>query len=119
MRYIDGYVVVVAKKKLAAYRKIARAACKVWMDHGAIQYVECAGDDMTVKCGVPFPRLMKLKKTETAVFAWVAYKSRAHRDRVNAAVMKDPRIAKMMAGGPMPFDMNRMTYGGFQSMVDA
>ena len=118
-RYVDGYVLVVPKKNLAAYRRMAKAACKVWLDHGALQYCESAGEDLKVKFGVPFTRLLKLKAGETAVFSWVVYKSRKQRDAVNTKVMKDPRLAAMMKGKKMPFDMKRMVYGGFELMVDA
>jgi uncharacterized protein YbaA (DUF1428 family) len=117
MRYVDGYVLPVPKKKLATYRRIAQKAGKVWRDHGALEYRECAGDDLKVKMGVPFPRTAKAKSGETVVFAWIVFKSRAHRDRVNAKVMKDPRLAKMM-NMPMPFDVKRMAYGGFKVLVD-
>jgi len=116
MSYVDGYVLPVPKKKLEAYRKIAQKAGKVWREHGALEYYECAGDDLNVKFGVPFPKQMKLKPNETVVFSWVIFKSKAHRNRVNAKVMKDPRIANM---GPetMPFDCRRMAYGGFKVLV--
>ena len=119
MRYVDGYVLPVAKKNLQAYRRIAQKAGKVWRDHGALDYKECAGDDLNVKFGVPFPRMMKVKPGETVVFSYIVFKSRAHRDRVNAKVMKDPRLAKMMDPKAMPFDVKRMVYGGFKVLVDA
>ena len=108
----------VAKKKLAEYRKLARVASRVWREHGALEYRECVGDDLNVKCGVPFTRLMKPKRGETVVFAWIVYKSRAHRDRVNAKVMQDPRLAMMMESKGMPFDVKRMVNGGFKVMVE-
>jgi uncharacterized protein YbaA (DUF1428 family) len=98
---------------------MAKKASKVWRDHGALEYRECAGDDLNVKFGVPFPRQMKVKPGETVVFAYIVYKSRAHRDRVNARVMKDPRTAKMCDPDDMPFDCKRMVYGGFNVLVDA
>jgi uncharacterized protein YbaA (DUF1428 family) len=116
MQYVDGYVLSVPKKKIAAYRRIATVASKVWRDLGALDYRECVGDDLKVPCGVPFPKIAKTRPGETVVFAWIVYKSRKDRDRINAAVMKDPRIAKMMENG-MPFDMNRMTCGGFKTLV--
>ena len=119
MSYVDGYVLAVPKKSLQAYRRMAEKAGRVWRDHGALEYRECAGDDLKVKMGVPFSRLMKLKPGETVVFAWIVFKSRAHRDGVNAKVMKDPRIAKMMNTKSMPFDPERMTYGGFKILVKA
>jgi uncharacterized protein YbaA (DUF1428 family) len=119
MRYVDGFVLPVPKKHLQTYRRIAKKSGKVWRDHGALEVRECAGDDLNVKMGVPFARSVKLKGGETVVFAWIVFKSRAHRDRVNAKVMKDPRIAKMMEPTSMPFDHKRMLYGGFKIMVDA
>jgi uncharacterized protein YbaA (DUF1428 family) len=120
MKYVDGFVLPVPRKKLEAYRRIARTASRVWRDHGALEYRECAGDDLETKMGVSFPRRMRVKRGETVVLAWIVYKSRAHRDRVNARVMKDPRIAKMMADpASMPFDAKRMAYGGFKVIVDA
>jgi uncharacterized protein YbaA (DUF1428 family) len=116
MAYVDGYVLSVPKKKLEAYRRLSRAAGKVWREHGALEYRECAGDDLGSKMGVPFPRLANTKPGETVVFSWIVYKSRAARDRVNAKVMKDPRIIKSMKD-PMPFDIKRMSYGGFTVLV--
>jgi len=119
MRYVDGYVLPVPKKNLQIYRRMAQKAGRVWRDHGALEYRECASDDLKVKMGVSFPRRMKAKRGETVFFSWIVFKSRAHRDRVNAKVMKDPRLAKMMDEGPMPFDVKRMVYGGFKVLVDA
>lgn len=119
MSYVDGFVVPVPKKNLKLYRTISQKAGKVWREHGALQYVEAAGDDLKVKFGVSFTKTIKLKPGETVVFAWIVYKSRAHRDSVNKKVMKDPRLAKMMEKGPMPFDVKRMVYGGFKFLVDA
>ena len=96
MRYVDGYVLPVPRRKLAAYRRIAQRAGKVWRDHGVLQYVECAGDDLNVKKLAPFPQRVRVKPGETVVFSWIMSKSRAHRDRVNAKVMKDPRLADTM-----------------------
>src|SRR3989454_8643919 len=115
--YVDGYVLPVQKKNLPVYRRIAQKAGKIWREHGALEYRECAGDDLNVKGVVPFPRRIKLKPGETVVFAWIVFKSRAHRDRVNGKVMKDPRLAKM-APKSMPFDVKRMVYGGFKVLVD-
>jgi uncharacterized protein YbaA (DUF1428 family) len=119
MSYVDGFVLPVPKKNLDAYRRMSQKAGKVWREHGAIQYVEAAGDDLEVKFGVSFTKTFKLKPGETVVFAWIVFKSRAHRDKVNAKVMQDPRLAKMMDGKPMPFDVKRMVYGGFKFLVDA
>lgn len=118
MAYVDGYVIPVPKKKIAAYTKMAKLGSRVWRDHGAVDYWECAGDDLDAKFGLSFRKLLKLKPTETAVFAWVVFKSRAHRDKVNAAVMKDPRLANM-SPKDMPFDCKRMSYGGFKPLVHA
>ena len=119
MKYVDGYVLPVPKAKIAVYRRIAQKAGRIWRDHGALDYKECVGDDLDVKWGVPFPRNMKLKSGETVIFAYVVFKSRAHRDRVNAKVMKDPRLAASMEASSMPFDTKRMVYGGFKVIVDA
>lgn len=119
MRYVDGYVLPLPKKNIKLYRRIARRASKIWRDHGALEYRESVGDDLKVKWGIPFPRTVKAKPSETVVFAWIVFKSKAHRDRVNAKVMKDPRIARMMKDSPMPFDAKRMRYGGFKILVDA
>jgi uncharacterized protein YbaA (DUF1428 family) len=116
MRYVDGYVLPVPKKNVQQYRRIARKAGKIWREHGALEYRECVGDDLNVKFLVPFPRNMKLKRGETVVFAWIMFKSRAHRDRVNAKVMKDPRLAGMDPKR-LPFDPRRMAYGGFKTII--
>src|SRR5438445_137156 len=119
MNYVDGYVLPVRTKNLQAYRQMAQEAGKIWREHGALEFRECVGDDLHVKMGLPFPRLMKLKGGETAMFSWIVFASRSHRNRVNAKVMKDPRLAKMMESKPMPFDVKRMAYGGFKILVDA
>lgn len=119
MAYVDGFVLCVPEKNIPAYRKIARLAGKVWRDHGALEYRECVGDDMNVQMGLPFPKTAKAKPGETVVFSWIVYKSRAHRDKVNKAVMADPRIAAMCDPKSMPFDCKRMTYGGFKVLVEA
>ena len=120
MPYVDGFVIPVPKKNIAKYRSISRKAGKIWRKYGALEYRECVGDDLNQKgMGLAFPRLAKVKPGETVVFSWVVFKSRAHRDRVNARVMKDPTIAKMMTDPEaMPFDVKRMTYGGFKLIVD-
>ncbi|MGZ8426448.1 MAG: DUF1428 domain-containing protein [Candidatus Binatia bacterium] len=117
MRYVDGYVLPVPKKNLAAYRRMAQTAGKVWRDHGAIEYVECVADDVKPGKHTSFPQSVKLKPGETVIFAYIVYKSRAQRDRVNAKVMKDPRLAKMMDPKAMPFDGKRMFWGGFNVML--
>lgn len=118
MRYVDGYVLPVPKKNLRAYMQIAKKAGKVWRDHGALEYRECAGDDLAIKFATPFPQMLKLKRGETVVFSWIVFKSRMHRDRVNAKVMKDPGLAKMTNPKAMPFDVNRMSCVGFKILVD-
>ncbi len=116
MSYVDGYVLAIPKKKLSVYRKMAEIGRKAWIKHGAVDYKECAGDDLGAKWGTPFTRMMKLKPGETAVFAYIVFKSRAHRDRVNAKVMQE---MSAMGGPPdMPFDMKRMVYGGFKTIVE-
>ena len=117
MSYVDGFVLVVPKRKLAVYKKMASRAAMVWRDHGALDYRECVGDDLKVKMGLPFPKLAKTKAGETVVFSYIVYKSRAHRDRVNAKVMKDERLHEGMPK-EMPFDMKRMAYGGFKTLVE-
>ena len=119
MEYVDGFVVPVPRKNIAAYKKIAKLAGKVWRDHGALDYRECVAEDVKVGKWTSFPRSVKLKKGETVVFSWITYKSRAHRDRVLKKVMKDARLADMMNPKAMPFDMKRMIYGGFDTIVTA
>jgi uncharacterized protein YbaA (DUF1428 family) len=119
MRYVDGYILPVPKKNLAAYRRMASKAGKVWRDHGALEFRECAGDDLHVKGMAPFTGAVRCRPGDTVMFSWIVFKSRAHRDRVNARVMKDPRIAGMMDPAAMPFDVKRMRYGGFRVLVDA
>jgi uncharacterized protein YbaA (DUF1428 family) len=119
MKYVDGYVLPVPKKNLPTYRRMAQKAGKIWRDYGALQFCECVGDDLEVKMAASFPRTIKLKPGEVVVFSWIVFKSRAHRDSVNAKVMKDPRLIKMMDPKAMPFDSKRMVYGGFKVVVDA
>jgi uncharacterized protein YbaA (DUF1428 family) len=119
MAYVDGFVLPVPKKKLQAYRAMARKAGKIWREHGALEYRECIADDVKPGKTTSFPQSVKLKAGETVVFAYIVYKSRAHRDRVNAKVMKDPRIAGMMNPAALPFDGKRMFWGGFKSLVIA
>jgi uncharacterized protein YbaA (DUF1428 family) len=119
MKYVDGYVLPVPKKNLPAYRRMAAKAGKVWREHGALEFRECVGEDLKTKKIKSFPAMVKPKPGETVVFSWIVFKSRAHRDAVNAKVMKDPRLAKMMYMNAMPFDWKRMAYGGFEVMVDA
>jgi uncharacterized protein YbaA (DUF1428 family) len=117
MAYVDGFVLPVPKKNVQMYLRMARLGARIWREHGALEYRECVGDDLDVKFGLPFTRGIKTKPGETVIFSWIVFKSRAHRDRVNAKVMKDPRLAK--APPSMPFDMKRMLYGGFKVHVDA
>lgn len=117
-RYVDGFLLVVPKRKLKAYRVLAVKAGRVWKKHGAVEYLECVGDDLQAHHGLPFPKLLKLKKDETAFYSFIVYRSRKHRDAVNEKVMADPAILKMLSGKPMPFDMKRMSHGGFQALVD-
>lgn len=118
MRYVDGFLLVVPKKNLKAYVAIAKKAGKVWKEHGALEYRECVGEDLGSKMGIPFAKRVDLKKGECVVFSWIVYRSRAHRDAVNAKVMGDERIATMMKG-KAPFDFRRMSFGGFDVVVDA
>jgi len=117
MRYVDGFLLAVPKKNLAACKKMAAWGKRIWMKDGALQYVECVGDDLKPSFGMPFPKQMKLKPGEVPVFSWIAYKSKAHRDQVNAKVMKDPAMGNMPK--KMPFDPKRMCYGGFKVLVEA
>jgi len=119
MAYADGFLIPVPTKNLAAYRKMAAAAGKVWMEHGALDYKECVGDDMTAEgMDSTFPKALKTKPGETVVFSWIVYASKADRKRVIELVMSDPRLAKMMDPKKSPFDPKKMLYGGFEVMVD-
>jgi uncharacterized protein YbaA (DUF1428 family) len=118
MSYVDGFVVPVPKKSLAAYRAMARKAGKVWREHGALEYRECVADDVKWGKRTSFPRSVKQKGNETVWFSFIVYKSRKDRDRVLAKVMKDKRLAAMMDPKGMPFDAKRMIYGGFKVVVD-
>ena len=119
MSYVDGFVVPVPRKNLAAYKRMAQKAGTVWKEYGALEYKEWISDDVKVGKLTSFPRSVKLKPGETVVFSYIVYKSRAHRDRVNAKVMKDPRLADMMDPKSMPFDGKRLIYGGFKLLVAA
>lgn len=118
-RYVDGFLLSVPKKNLRAYKRMAVLASKIWRKHGALEYMECVGDDMDVKFGVPFPKIVKPKKGETVFFSFIVYKSRAHRDAVNKKVMADPKLSASMDMNNMPFDCKRMAYGGFKVFVEA
>jgi uncharacterized protein YbaA (DUF1428 family) len=117
MPYVDGFLLPCPKRKLPQYRQISRRAGKIWKEYGALEYRECAGDDLNVKTVRSFIKAAGCKPGETAVFSWIVYKSRSDRNRINAKVMKDPRMAKMM-NVPMPFDGKRMAMGGFRVIVD-
>jgi uncharacterized protein YbaA (DUF1428 family) len=118
-KYVDGFIVPVPRRKLAAYKALSRRAGKVWREYGALEYRECIADDVKVGKRTSFPRSVKLKPGETVVFSWIVYTSRAARDRINAKVMKDPRLADMMDPKNVPFDGKRMIYGGFELFLDA
>jgi uncharacterized protein YbaA (DUF1428 family) len=118
MRYVDGFVVPVPEKNVKLYKSIAQKAGKIWKEHGALEYIEAAGDDLENKWGVSFTRAVKLKPGEIPFFSFIVYKSRADRDKVNAKVMSDPRMKKIIDGGPMPFELKRMVFGGFKVLVD-
>jgi uncharacterized protein YbaA (DUF1428 family) len=117
-RYVDGFVMPIPKKDAAAYRRIARKAGKIWREHGALEYRECIADDVKPGKTTSFPRSVKLKPNEVVWFSWILFRSRQHRDRVNAKVMQDPRLARMMDPAKLPFDARRMLYGGFEVRVD-
>ena len=120
MRYVDGFVIPIPRRRLARYQRLARRAGKVWKDLGAIEYIEAVGDDLRPKGVVAtFPKTVRARPGETVLFSFIVFRSRAHRDRVNAKVMKDPRMLRMMAADEeMPFDLRRMLYGGFRTLVD-
>ena len=116
--YVDGYVLPVPKKKIAAYRRMAQKAGKIWREHGALEFVETVADDVKPGKVTSFPQSVKLKAGETVIFSYIVYKSRKDRDRVNAKVMKDKRLATMMDPKDMPFDAKRMFWGGFKPIVE-
>ena len=117
-RYVDGFVLPVPKRKVDAYRRMARKAGKIWREHGALEFRECVAEDVKKGKVTSFPQSVELGRGETVVFSWIVFKSRAHRDRVNAKVMDDPRLADMMDPADAPFDAKRMIYGGFEVLVD-
>ena len=117
-RYADGFVLPVPKRNVAAYRRLARKAGKIWLEHGALEYKECVANDVKPGKVTSFPQSVKLQRGEVVFFSWIVYRSRAHRDRVNAKVMADPRLSRMMDPASMPFDGKRMIYGGFEVAVD-
>lgn len=118
MSYVDGFIVPVPKKNIQAYRRMALKCGRIWIEHGALEFRECVGEDMNSKWTIPFAKRLKLKRSDTVLFSWIVFKSRAHRDRVNAKVMKDPRMVPMMDPKAMPFDPKLMMYGGFKVLVD-
>ncbi len=118
MKYVDGFVVPVPKKNLAAYRKMACLCGKVWREHGALEYTECVADDVKPGKHTSFPQSVKLKADEVVVFSFIVFKSRAQRDRINAKVFSDPRLKSMMNPKAMPFDGKRMFFGGFKTLVE-
>jgi uncharacterized protein YbaA (DUF1428 family) len=117
-KYVDGFVIPVPKRNVDAYRQIARKAGRIWREHGALEFRECVAEDVKPGEHTSFPQSVELKRGETVVFSWIVFRSRAHRDRVNAKVMEDPRVAGMMDAKDMPFDGKRMIYGGFEVLVD-
>ena len=117
MSYVDGFVIPVPRENLDAYKKMARKAGKVWMDHGALAYHECVGDDVPVGKRTSFPQSVKLKEGEVVIFSWIIYASKAQRNKVNKLVMADPRLKEFMDPKSMPFDGKRMFWGGFKEIV--
>ena len=117
MEYVDGFVLAIPRRKLAAYQKVAKRAGRIWKEYGALQYRECVGDDLKASFGIPFPKLIKQKPGELVVFSWITYRSKAQRNRIMKKVMEDPRLSDMMDPANMPFDMKRMAYGGFSTIV--
>lgn len=118
MAYVDGFVIPVPTRKLKLYRRLARATGKIFREYGALEFRECVGDDLIVNGKALFPAAVKARRGETVLFSWITFKSKAHRNSVSAGVMKDQRMLKLMNANPMPFDINRMLYGGFRTMVD-
>ena len=118
MAYVDGFLIPVPRRNRAKYKKMSTRAGRVWIDHGALEYHECVADDVKPGKQTSFPDGVKLRKGEEVWFSWIVYKSRKHRDRVNARAMKDGRLAHMMDPKAMPFDSKRMVFGGFRMLVD-
>ncbi len=116
-KYIDGFLLPIAKDQIENYRQIAEKACAVWIEHGALEYVEAVGDDLYVQDQLPFPKVAGAGENETVILAYIVYESREHRDAVNAKVMADPRLMEMCGPDTLPFDCKRMAYGGFKSIV--
>jgi len=116
-RYVDGYVIPIKKRKVKDYLRMAKLGARLWKDHGALAYTECVGEDLRVPFGAGFRKMARLKPDETVIFAWVVFRSRAHRDKVNAAVMKDPRMGDPAMIAAMPFDPKRFAMGGFDVLL--
>lgn len=116
-KFVDGFVILVPKKNLKAYQTMSKKAGKVWMEYGALEYRECVGEDLDIEFGLPFTKLTKAKKDEVVIFSWIVYASKAQRNRTNKKVMADPRLHKACTG-PMPFDIKKMSFGGFKAIVD-
>lgn len=117
--YVDGFVLPIRKDKIEDYRAIAEKAGAIWREHGALEYRECVGEDFEAREMVAFPHLAGAGPEETVVFAWITYRSREHRDEVNAKVLKDPRLCEGMDASAMPFDCKRIAFGGFTTLVSA
>lgn len=118
-RYVDGFVIPLPKRRVAAYTRMARIGRRVWMRHGALDYRECVLEDPAVYCGPGFRKGIRVKRGETVVFAYIVYKSRAHRDQVNARVIQDPELTAGLDPAAMPFDARRMIHGGFRTLVES
>jgi uncharacterized protein YbaA (DUF1428 family) len=118
-KYVDGFLIPIAKDNVSKYKEIAQKAGEVWKEHGALEYYECVGDDLDIEGMVSFKKAAGTSEEETVIFSWIVFESREHRDRVNQAVMADPRMNEMMeSGGSEPFDFRRMAYGGFKTLVN-
>lgn len=115
--YVDGFVIPIPKNKVNAYKKMAKLGCKTWMKHGALSYFECVGDDMKAPYGINFPQMCKIKKNETVIFAFIVFKSKAHRNKVNAKVHKEFSQMPGAENFSMPFDTSKMAYGGFKTLI--
>jgi len=117
-KYVDGFVLPIARGNIEKYQELARKAGEIWKEHGALDYFECVGDDLEIEKMLSFKRIASAGEDETVIFAWIVFESREHRDRVNAAVMEDPRMKEEMANKEMPFEVERMAYGGFKTLVE-
>jgi uncharacterized protein YbaA (DUF1428 family) len=117
-RYVDGFLIPISKDRISEYKEMAQKAGEIWKEHGAIEYYECIGDDLDIEEMVSFKKAAGASNGETVIFSWIVFESKEHRDRVNSAVMNDPRIKDMMESGPELFDYSRMAYGGFKTLVN-